>query len=449
MAAPRLLRLHAAFGGTDPVDGVSAPGLVLPAGAAADWNGLALPRCRFGGTSEFREFPGVVAAPAGEGEPVEEEFRIGGEAYRVSDPLPDARLGDEHEDPPPAFAAVDERIDATLDFARERVDRGRLVDAATGDGRLPRGRLLDTAGLVAAWQASFDPTVAPRRLVVRLAEALEDTLRDLARRPRRVLRRRREMQPVATVQQVDAACLRWISRRPGRTVAEKAGSRQEVLAVVRREEHDTLENRVARDVMLRCRLLSRAYLKSYGPLGGGRVERVTRFERTLRTALASGVSPRSPACRRWCSPTTRCSTSPATSACGRPGCSCAPAAGTATRSSVGVAAWPPSRPGSSPRPRSPASASPLTAATPASSTPPATAGCLIAPPPGSADACPAGLSWNSLPPGSPRPTLPPTLRSASRTAAAFASCTLSPPLRTRGPRASAPCAVSGPRVRRR
>ena len=195
MAAPRLLRLHAAFGGTDPVDGVSAPGLVLPAGAAADWNGLALPRCRFGGTSEFREFPGVVAAPAGEGEPVEEEFRIGGEAYRVSDPLPDARLGDEHEDPPPAFAAVDERIDATLDFARERVDRGRLVDAATGDGRLPRGRLLDTAGLVAAWQASFDPTVAPRRLVVRLAEALEDTLRDLARRPRRVLRRRREMQP--------------------------------------------------------------------------------------------------------------------------------------------------------------------------------------------------------------------------------------------------------------
>ena len=294
MAATRLLRLHAASGAaasgvTDPLDGASAPGLVLPAGAAAAWNGLELPRCLFGDAFEFRELPGVVAAPAGEDEPVREAFRVGGESYTVEDPLADARLGDDRDDPPPAFAALEDRIDATLDFARERFDRGRLRDAAAGEGRLPRGRLLDTDALIDVWQSSFDPAVAPRRLVVRLAEALEDTLRDLARRPRRVLRRRREMQPVATVQQVDAACLRWISRQPGRTVAEKAGSRQEVLGVVRREEHNTLENRVARDVMLRCRAMARAYLKAYERLGGDRVERVARFERTLRSALASGV----------------------------------------------------------------------------------------------------------------------------------------------------------------
>ena len=50
--------------------------------------------------------------------------------------------------------------------------------------------------------------------------------------------------PVSQVRELDAACMDWMGRLPGRTMREKLGGRNSVLAVSRSFSTDTLENRV-------------------------------------------------------------------------------------------------------------------------------------------------------------------------------------------------------------
>lgn len=95
-------------------------------------------------------------------------------------------------------------------------------------------------------------------LVVRdCLNEVEQVVRDL----RKVLVRERQGVPLGRVQQVDAHCLRWLSRQPGRDAVEKAGGRQRILAVVRRESFDTLENRVFKDFVTRLEIPCCQYLK--------------------------------------------------------------------------------------------------------------------------------------------------------------------------------------------
>lgn len=94
-----------------------------------------------------------------------------------------------------------------------------------------------------------------------LARELPTVLTQVFDRLRKVLRREREPQSVGRVEQLDAACLRWLTRQPGYTVAQKAGPRQQVLAVVRRENYDILENRVLRDLLLRTMRLTERWLE--------------------------------------------------------------------------------------------------------------------------------------------------------------------------------------------
>lgn len=94
-----------------------------------------------------------------------------------------------------------------------------------------------------------------------LARELPAVLTQVFDRLRKVLRREREPQAVGRVEQLDAACLRWLTRQPGYTVAQKAGPRQRVLAVVRRENYDILENRVLRDLLLRTERLTERWLE--------------------------------------------------------------------------------------------------------------------------------------------------------------------------------------------
>ena len=220
----------------------------------------------------------------------------GGLPIRLSDPVADWQEQANGDGKPDSLTqALDELIDDHIDFVREAIDEARLLDAARGDGRIGAGRLLDTAGLVERWVDHLQPHLPPRRLIARLAEQLVRPLQELATRPRRVLARTRQLQPVAAVQQVDAACLRWISRQPGRTVTEKAGPRQRVLGVQRVEQTNTLENRVVRDVLLRCRNLCQAYIDDYGHLKHERTEGVRAFgrlvDRTLRDSEFSSVGP--------------------------------------------------------------------------------------------------------------------------------------------------------------
>ncbi len=98
-------------------------------------------------------------------------------------------------------------------------------------------------------------------LIVRLVQQIGDRLVRLCERPRRVLRRTRKKAPIGRVQQVDGACLQWLVRQPGRTATEKAGARQQILAVEREEDHDTLENRVLKDMVRRCNRLADRWLR--------------------------------------------------------------------------------------------------------------------------------------------------------------------------------------------
>ncbi|MFM8326932.1 MAG: DUF2357 domain-containing protein, partial [Pirellulaceae bacterium] len=100
-------------------------------------------------------------------------------------------------------------------------------------------------------------------LIVKLAREIARLLGQVCENPRVVLRRSREFQNLSSIQEIDAACLRWIARQPGRDIYERAGSRQQLLGVVRKEDTDTLENRVVRDLLHRARVECSNYLSLY------------------------------------------------------------------------------------------------------------------------------------------------------------------------------------------
>jgi hypothetical protein len=92
-----------------------------------------------------------------------------------------------------------------------------------------------------------NPTALAREaqepLIVGMERQTRAALRHLSTRLTRHLRREARMQHLSRVQEVDAYCLRHLMRRPGLTTVEKAGPRQEVMAIHRVESHDAWENR--------------------------------------------------------------------------------------------------------------------------------------------------------------------------------------------------------------
>lgn len=110
------------------------------------------------------------------------------------------------------------------------------------------------------WTRIGNSRVPPLSLVVRLADELPKVLETVCETPRVVLRRQRELELANRIQQVDSACIRWIGRQAGRTLAEKAGPRQRLMGVVRREDYDTPENRVVRDLLRRCKFAGEVYV---------------------------------------------------------------------------------------------------------------------------------------------------------------------------------------------
>ncbi len=88
-------------------------------------------------------------------------------------------------------------------------------------------------------------------LIVKLAQDSEllRLFESIAKNPRHILLRQRKNTSLGRIQELDSACIRDFARRPGRTIYEKAGSRQELLSVQRVESRDTLENRVFRWVL--------------------------------------------------------------------------------------------------------------------------------------------------------------------------------------------------------
>ena len=99
-------------------------------------------------------------------------------------------------------------------------------------------------------------------LIVRIAEALHTNLPRTVSGMRRILLRERKMQRISSICETDVRCLQWYVRQPGNTMAEKGGSRQELLAVIRQQSFDVLENRVLKDFLHRCSAESLRYIYS-------------------------------------------------------------------------------------------------------------------------------------------------------------------------------------------
>ena len=106
-----------------------------------------------------------------------------------------------------------------------------------------------------------DAKRAPRTLIVQIALNCTEEVRLISTGMRRVLSRERVLTPIGNAQQLDTHCMRWLMRQPGRTEVEKAGMRQRIMAVVRREQFNTLENRVFKDFVIRCRNLADVYIE--------------------------------------------------------------------------------------------------------------------------------------------------------------------------------------------
>lgn len=113
------------------------------------------------------------------------------------------------------------------------------------------------------WDRAYNPNRPPSALIVRLSRKLPAVLADVVGQPKRILQRRRAMEPIHRLKELDSTCVRWLTRQPGITLAEKSGHRRAVLAVQRYESVDTLENRVVRDLLQRCTSLAASYLRQH------------------------------------------------------------------------------------------------------------------------------------------------------------------------------------------
>lgn len=120
-------------------------------------------------------------------------------------------------------------------------------------------------------------------VIVRHARTLRRTLDLLERRPRRVLRRTHAQTPLSRVQEVDRRAMQWLARRAGETLAERAGEDQRILAVARREDFDTLENRVLRAYAELATAVAVDYLaRNRSRRSSARARRVEEFGRRSR-----------------------------------------------------------------------------------------------------------------------------------------------------------------------
>jgi len=163
-----------------------------------------------------------------------------------------------------------------------RLGRGRQSRRAAG-----AVSLAEVVGSWIPWNEKDEPV---RSIIVEIAQKASARIEDVCMRPRRVLSRQREMHPVGHVQEMDAGCLRWLIRQPGRTIAQKAGTRQQVLAITRFEDSDTPENRVLLDLLKRAAAACLRYVKEYRHYPGHQYIRDVRQLRGLVSRLR-GRSP--------------------------------------------------------------------------------------------------------------------------------------------------------------
>lgn len=150
-----------------------------------------------------------------------------------------------------------------------------------------------------SWTQAADESQPRMAEIVRQARDLRELLKDLETRIRRILRRARERVPLDRVQEMDRAAMRWLVRQPGRSIAERAGSDQRILATVRNENFDTLENRVLRAYAKLASAVAREWLREHPKAHESeRFKKVEQYRKTCvrldRSLETLGVQPADP-----------------------------------------------------------------------------------------------------------------------------------------------------------
>lgn len=146
---------------------------------------------------------------------------------------------------------------------------------------LPFDRIMD---LLASSQNRHDP---PETVISRIAQNHIHEIDAVLGNIRKILRRERELTPIAHVQQIDANCMSWLTRQPGRTPIQKAGAKQKILSIVRKESFNILENRVLKAFLKLCIAYGKRYLvefqQSYPQ--SDRIKAVKRLCNTAKVSL--------------------------------------------------------------------------------------------------------------------------------------------------------------------
>lgn len=114
-----------------------------------------------------------------------------------------------------------------------------------------------------AWLFAEDNKKPKMSEIVKQASELAPHIRELEKKIRRILRRDREKIQLDRVQEMDRASMRWLSKQPGKDLAQRAGADQRILAITRKENFDTVENRVLHSYVLLAERVSRVWLDEH------------------------------------------------------------------------------------------------------------------------------------------------------------------------------------------
>ena len=144
--------------------------------------------------------------------------------------------------------------------------------------------------LRANWKHAEDRKQPRMAEIVHQSHGMGSVLQNLSTRIRRVLRRQSELVPLDRVQEMDRSSMIWLSRQPGRNTAERAGSNQRIRAIVRKENFDTLENRVLHSYSRLAHDVAREWMREHPYAKESKKYRdVHAFQKKCRSSISRMV----------------------------------------------------------------------------------------------------------------------------------------------------------------
>jgi len=148
----------------------------------------------------------------------------------------------------------DKILDSTLFFFREALESDKYIK---------KNNYWDEILKIIHHNKENDP--AKYSLIVDLARPAElvNPIDRITLSPKKILKRVHDQERVQKVKEVDVKCLIDLARRPGAILAEKAGSKQRILAIKREENINILENKVTKHCCSLVAKISKRYLKEH------------------------------------------------------------------------------------------------------------------------------------------------------------------------------------------